>query len=577
MKEIEFKVNESKVKERGVKTYVYTDEKKSYVGNIEIDDDVETLILGLNHDETIYDLMKVDKTFPNVKSLVIMPDVSDIKIKNKMFPNVRTVISYSPKYLTSKYLMKTMNHTFKAELVNSFCLNEYEELDLKGIISIQAFALDGCMANTISFNKKSYIIRKQAFEGSVYEKEPFVNGVKAYHGFMFDIDKNANEIVFDSGMNLNFIDGSDKFVEKLIIKNEDLLNAATFFSVLSNIKANHLCIGRKMSFGIRYLIEICEKVKAHFVDLLEPMVGYSSHDGILYTNKGKELRYIPKDRTEAAVIPEGVQVVRETSCVKTNISSIEFPKSLEVIQQNSFWCSNVSSVILKGKTKIKSLSFSKCHNLCHLVLPEIDNIAYKSFYDCPSLNSVAIPKSVKKIEPGNFKYASDYTIEGDKIPNGLFTSEKFSYIKCILDNDFISLNYKNNCLYIPFCVRYDKISSLKNLLEQGMVEGFFEFTEDNNVKLDTAIAEAIYTNSKKARNYIRRSGKQLLKRYFSREENQLEIKRETLLKLIENDLMTDMTLTILIRNISENKDIDLTLKAYALDKLENAKRRGFSL
>lgn len=110
-----------------------------------------------------------------------------------------------------------------------------------------------------------------------------------------------------------------------------------------------------------------------------------------------------------------------------------------------------------------------------------------------------------------------------------------------------------------------------------MVEGFFEFTEDNNVKLDTAIAEAIYTNSKKARNYIRRSGKQLLKRYFSREENQLEIKRETLLKLIENDLMTDMTLTILIRNISENKDIDLTLKAYALDKLENAKRRGFSL
>ena len=110
-----------------------------------------------------------------------------------------------------------------------------------------------------------------------------------------------------------------------------------------------------------------------------------------------------------------------------------------------------------------------------------------------------------------------------------------------------------------------------------MVEGFFEFTEDNNVKLDTAIAEAIHTNSKKARAYIRRSGKQILKRYFSREENQLEIKRETLLKLIENDLMTDMTLTILIRNISENKDIDLTLKAYALDKLENAKRRGFSL
>lgn len=41
--------------------------------------------------------------------------------------------------------------------------------------------------------------------------------------------------------------------------------------------------------------------------------------------------------------------------------------------------------------------------------------------------------------------------------------------------------------------------------------------------------------------------------------------------------MTDMTLTILIRNISENKDVDLTLKAYALDKLENAKRHGFSL
>lgn len=65
--------------------------------DIDVPDDVETVMLGIREDETIrtgalilaFNLVKSEKSFPNVKKLIIGSHIFHISIPNALFPNVR--------------------------------------------------------------------------------------------------------------------------------------------------------------------------------------------------------------------------------------------------------------------------------------------------------------------------------------------------------------------------------------------------------------------------------------------------------------------------------------------------------
>lgn len=82
--------------------------------DIDVADDIKEVEIW--RDFTMPD---TNKSFPNVETLTIKPGVSDIRIPNSLFPNVRYVNSESTAFLSGKYLVETSCEV--NTLLNAFC------------------------------------------------------------------------------------------------------------------------------------------------------------------------------------------------------------------------------------------------------------------------------------------------------------------------------------------------------------------------------------------------------------------------------------------------------------------------
>ena len=81
-----------------------------------------------------YRLCNVDKTFPDVETIYIAVGVACVDIPNKMFPNVKRVISDNKNYETSNVLINKTDKT----LLNTFYKKPGELIDLN-ILVIRRF------------------------------------------------------------------------------------------------------------------------------------------------------------------------------------------------------------------------------------------------------------------------------------------------------------------------------------------------------------------------------------------------------------------------------------------------------
>lgn len=72
-----------------------------------------------------YRLCNVDKTFPDVETIYIAVGVACVDIPNKMFPNVKRVISDNKNYETSNVLINKTDKT----LLNTFYKKPGELID----------------------------------------------------------------------------------------------------------------------------------------------------------------------------------------------------------------------------------------------------------------------------------------------------------------------------------------------------------------------------------------------------------------------------------------------------------------
>ena len=153
-------------------------------GNV-VDIDVEAGIKSVVIDDNI-SMLESNKSFPDVEQLVINDCVEKISIWNKLFPNVKNIDSHSSDFTSGKYLVE-YTYEMNMKLLNVFLHDEDEEIDMTGISRIGEFAFHGCkstkLVNTSNITNRNYIanrnyIDSNAFTGSAFEDQPFVNGVK---------------------------------------------------------------------------------------------------------------------------------------------------------------------------------------------------------------------------------------------------------------------------------------------------------------------------------------------------------------------------------------------------------------
>ena len=136
-----------------------------------------------------------EKSFPDVKKLVIDEDVESIEILNTLFPNVKWVLSMNYEFETGPYLIH--NYFGFKTLLNVFCRGVDETIDLRDIDSIDSFAFKGCESLNImgGENIKDWqAIEPEAFSESALARQPFKNGIKKAGHIIFDVDDTVDEI-----------------------------------------------------------------------------------------------------------------------------------------------------------------------------------------------------------------------------------------------------------------------------------------------------------------------------------------------------------------------------------------------
>lgn len=121
--------------------------------DIEVDDGVK--VVDFSKAESSIELRSVKKQFPSVETLIVGKSTSILEISNFMFPNVKEVISDdNQNFKSGNVLMKHDYSGFK--LLNTFCKQADEVIDLQDVISIRNYAFEGCLSKNIINIKLQY-------------------------------------------------------------------------------------------------------------------------------------------------------------------------------------------------------------------------------------------------------------------------------------------------------------------------------------------------------------------------------------------------------------------------------------
>ena len=151
----------------------YTDYFTGNVYDIDIDQDVTEL--HLSGDKAQHYVIKEvrmygnEKRFPQIERIYIADSVMSIRIPNKMFPNVKEIISDSKSFQSGNLLIrKALGYAKGVCLFNTFCKRTDELIDLNGVETIADNAFDGCESSNIINAGGIKEVYQNAFYG--YEK-----------------------------------------------------------------------------------------------------------------------------------------------------------------------------------------------------------------------------------------------------------------------------------------------------------------------------------------------------------------------------------------------------------------------
>lgn len=553
--------------------------------DIDVDDDVKEV-------EIWCDLVMPDskKSFPNVESLVIKSNVFEIRIPNSLFPNVKWVQSESDSFKTGNCLVLNKGDIFFT-LFNTFCKKEGEVIEADDITAIKNGAFAGCESTnlTSAIDVCCGDIEPDAFAGSAFARQPFINGVKMAGNIVIDIDKTSEEIIIpdDDYEKAIFIANTDlTMVKKLVVhryKTARQVNYDTNFPEMLVLDTNDSLSGVE----VRELAHMSSSAVSYLKYFSISNHDYKTIDGIVYTKNGKMI-VAGSLGLEHVVIPEGVEKLGHSAFRNCKIRSVVLPESIDRIKAKAFYrCKNLESVKLGSNTDaIEDSAFYECCSLKHIDIPaSIKTINDYSFFNSglesielhegllylgrkslfgTDIKSVHLPASIKNMKcdcfGSNLKELTMETFPSDFGAACIMAPSPFD-----ADNKIIKVYCNGKYLYFP---RSIKPSMSSDAIDE--VEYFFKNPRLRTVSMckyafsiscqgKVALLEYLDFGSESAREHIEKYSYHILSNMIQ------EGSEEFAAKMVKTGLVSNDILQKMLPK-AENAEM-FTLKAYILNQL----------
>lgn len=524
---------------------------RTSVFDMDVDDGVEVVEFEGFDDVSIGKV--AEKSFPSVKTLVIGEEVECMSIPNKMFPNVRNIISYNRHFLNSDMLIRVDYNMFPDKngkrtdvwLLNTFCKKPDEVINLKSVELIDGYAFYGCKSTKIINEDCVKGGRQFAFLGSAFmELEP-VGGAYMAGSMIIDVDKDAKELVIPETAtyflhnihNVTFIRELCKSYDKIIVKNSSLFFKRVLYAYAApkNLVIDCEVYDDKEDF-CNY-IKNCSNLQN--IQITDKSERYMTYDGVLYDKAGKTLLACPKNRHGAVKIKEGTKEIEKNAFFGSEVEEIEMPDSVKSLEKAVFFnCRKLQKVKLSNSlTEIPNSCFDSNISLREIVIPDsvstigpyafcssglenihlgkcIKIIQYNALMNT-KLKELRFPASIKELQNIGPVHASDVYLESSNIPS-YFCSSVSETIKFACDFDtlykddslaqpYVKVHTPKRTVYFPSHILIDTRNELSNFIaaKNDFPEDMFPYAINARVRFQIALAEYKDLKSIAAKKYLR--------------------------------------------------------------------------
>ena len=518
------------------------------VFDMDINDNVEKI--EFSGVEEIAIGKKSEKSFPNVTTIVIGGEIEYISIPNEMFPNVKNVISYNKYFLNSNMLlMKEYGKSLEDDgtrmetvwLLNTFCKQPDEVIDLKSVEYINEYAFSGCQSTKIINDDNVRVTMPLAFSNAPFWNEEPIGGVYMAGRMVIGFDEAAKELVIPKDaiyLNEALIVKMCKECSKIVVKNSGLFFQYAFSSydapknlVIDDevaLKENHFCS----------YIKNCDNMQN--IEVTAKSEKYTTYDGVLYDKTGNTLLACPKKRRGAVKIKNGTQTITDNAFYGSSIEEIKMPDSVKNLKEGAFCnCQKLQKVNLSNSLKIIPNScFGFCVSLHEIKIPDSVEIIGKYAFLYSELTNIDFGKSVKVIQYGAFKNTSlkklrlpasiekldeigpfpvtDVYLETPYIPEDIckvitetLASVNILRILCSPDyvvRPYVTIHMPGQTVYFPSYMLSYIESQVNNFVNDynSFPENMFYYSPDDIImRCKIAMAECKNLNSNTAKNFLR--------------------------------------------------------------------------
>lgn len=432
-------------------------------------------------------------------------------------------------------------------------------------------------------------IEPDAFAGSAFAKQPFINGVKMAGNIVIDIDKASEEIIIpdDDYEKAIFIANTDlTMVKKLVVHRYETAKQVSYetnFPEMLVLDTNDSLSGVE----VRELAHMPSSAVSYLKYFSISNHDYKTIDGIVYTKNGKMV-VAGSLGLEHVVIPEGVEKFGHSAFRNCKIRSVVLPGSMDRIRAKAFYqCKNLKSVRIGDNVDtIEESAFAECCSLKHIDIPAgiktINDYAFlnsglesielhegllclgrKALFGT-NIESVHLPASVKKLECNCFgsnlkeltmeTFPSGFGAACTTVPGPFDVNDKIMKVYC-----------NGKYLYFP---RHIKPSMSSDVIDE--IEHFFKNPRIKTISMckyafsmscqgKVALLECLDFGSEPAREHIKKYS------YYILSDMIREGSEKFAAKMVETGLVSNDILQKMLPK-AENAEM-FTLKAYMLNQL----------
>lgn len=581
------------------------------VFDMDVDDGVEVVEFEGFDDVSIGKV--AEKSFPSVTTLVIGEEVDCISIPNKMFPNVRNIISYNRHFLNSDMLIRVDYNIFPNKngkhtdiwLLNTFCKKPDEVINLKSVEFIDDYAFDGCSSTKIINEDCVKGGCQFAFCGSAFMELKPVGGAYMAGSMIIGVDEDVKELVIpeiatyflNNRHDVTFLRKLCKSYDKIIVKNSSLFFKRVLYAYAAPKNLVIDCEVNEDKEDFCIYIKNCSNLQN--IQITDKSERYMTYDGVLYDKSEKTLLACPKNRHGAVKIKEGTKEIEKNAFFDSEVEEIEMPDSVKSLEKAVFFnCRKLQKVKLSNSlTEIPDSCFDSNISLREIVIPDsvrtigpyafcssgLENIhlgkhvkviQHDTLMDT-KLKELRFPASVKELQDIGPLHASDVYLESSNIPS-YFCSSVSETITFACDFDtlhkadslaqpYVKVHTPKRTVYFPSHILIDTSNELSNFIEarNDFPENMFPYAIDTRIRFQIALAECRDLKSITAEKYLRKNIVDCVREFINIDEE------SALVDLFRMHLVDDVEALTEILQILPNSMV--LAKAYLLNESEKLK------